>query len=36
MDAVWINRDGEPLPQGIARPTYEIRDLGELATILKL
>src|SRR5262245_1798174 len=36
MDAVWINRDGEPLPPGIARPTYEIRDLGELATILKL
>jgi FMN phosphatase YigB (HAD superfamily) len=36
MDAAWINRDAEPLPAGIARPTYEIRDLGELATILKL
>jgi FMN phosphatase YigB (HAD superfamily) len=36
MDAVWINRDGEPLPAGIKAPTYEIRDLGELASILKL
>ena len=36
MDAAWINRDGEPLPAGIQAPTYEIRDLGELATILKL
>jgi len=36
MDAAWINRDGEPLPSGVAPPTYEIRDLGELASILKL
>ena len=36
MDAAWINRDGESLPSGVAAPTYEIRDLGELATILKL
>ena len=36
MDAAWINRDGEPLPSGVAAPTYEIRDLGELAAILKL
>jgi FMN phosphatase YigB (HAD superfamily) len=36
MDAVWINRDGEPLPAGIKAPTHEIRDLGELAAILKL
>jgi len=36
MDAAWINRDGEPLPSGIAAPTYEIRDLGELASILNL
>jgi FMN phosphatase YigB (HAD superfamily) len=36
MDAVWINRDGEPLPAGIKAPAYEIRDLGELAAILKL
>ena len=31
MDAAWINRDGEPLPAGVATPTYEIRDLAELA-----
>jgi FMN phosphatase YigB (HAD superfamily) len=36
MDAAWINRDAEPLPPGIPQPTYEIRDLSELATILKL
>ncbi len=36
MDAAWINRDGEPLPAGVKAPTYEIRDLGELAKILKL
>jgi len=36
MDAAWINRDGEPLPSGVAAPTYEIRDLGELAAILNL
>ena len=36
MDAAWINRDGEPLPPGVAPPTYEIRDLGELALILNL
>ena len=34
MDAAWINRDSEPLPSGVAPPTYEIRDLGELAGIL--
>jgi HAD superfamily hydrolase (TIGR01549 family) len=34
MDAAWINRDAEPLPAGVAPPTYEIRDLGELAPIL--
>ena len=34
MDAAWINRDGEKLPPGVAPPTYEIRDLGELAGIL--
>jgi FMN phosphatase YigB (HAD superfamily) len=36
MDAAWINRDGEPLPPGVAPPTYEIRDLAELAPILNL
>jgi len=34
MDAAWINKDGEKLPPGVAPPTYEIRDLGELAGIL--
>jgi FMN phosphatase YigB (HAD superfamily) len=34
MDAAWINRDREALPVGIAPPTYEIRDLGELGPIL--
>jgi FMN phosphatase YigB (HAD superfamily) len=34
MDAAWINRDREALPAGIAPPTYEIRDLGELGPIL--
>src|SRR5215470_9806775 len=34
MDAAWINRDGEALPAGVAPPTYEIRDLGELGPIL--
>jgi FMN phosphatase YigB (HAD superfamily) len=34
MDAAWINRDREALPPGIAPPTYEIRDLGELGPIL--
>ncbi|PYM91905.1 MAG: hypothetical protein DME04_17480 [Candidatus Rokuibacteriota bacterium] len=34
MDAAWINRDAEPLPAGVAPPTYEIRDLRELAGIL--
>ena len=36
MDAAWINRDAEPLPPGIPKPTYEIRDLGELETLVKL
>jgi HAD superfamily hydrolase (TIGR01549 family) len=34
MDAAWINRDAVPRPPGIAPPTFEIRDLGELADIL--
>jgi HAD superfamily hydrolase (TIGR01549 family) len=36
MPVAWINREGEPLPPGIARPTHEIRDLAELAPILGL
>ncbi len=35
MDTAWLNRDAEPLPSGVAPPTYEIRDLGELAPILR-
>jgi FMN phosphatase YigB (HAD superfamily) len=34
MPVAWINRGGEPLPPHIAPPTYEIRDLAELAPIL--
>ena len=34
MPVAWVNRDATPLPDGIARPDYEIRDLGELAPIL--
>jgi putative hydrolase of the HAD superfamily len=36
MDAAWINPEAAPLPPGIEPPTYEIRDLGELAPILNL
>lgn len=35
MHAVWLNRDAEPLPAGLAPPEYEIRDLGELSRILE-
>ena len=34
MDAVWINRDGSPLPPEIRPPEFEIRDLEELTRIL--
>lgn len=34
MSVAWVNRDAAPLPDGINRPDYEIRDLGELAPIL--
>ena len=34
MPVAWINRKAEPLPEGIAPPTYEIRDLAELAEIV--
>jgi hypothetical protein len=36
MHAAWINPEATALPPGIAPPTYEIRDLGELAGILKV
>jgi len=35
MAAAWINRDGDPLPEGLAAPEFEIRDLAELSAILK-
>ena len=34
MPVAWVNRDRAPLPEGIARPDYEIRDLAELAPVL--
>src|SRR5688572_2869346 len=34
MDVAWINPEGEPLPPGLASPTYEIRDLADLRGIL--
>jgi HAD superfamily hydrolase (TIGR01549 family) len=34
MDAAWINPEREPLPEGVAPPEYEIRDLAELEPIL--
>jgi FMN phosphatase YigB (HAD superfamily) len=34
MDAAWINPEREPLPAGVRRPEYEIRDLAELEPIL--
>jgi FMN phosphatase YigB (HAD superfamily) len=34
MPVAWVNRDGTPLPQGIDPPTYEVRHVGELASIL--
>ena len=34
MRAVWINRDGEALPEGAPTPDHEIRDLGELPGLL--
>lgn len=36
MPAVWINRGAEGLPEGARPPEFEIRDLGELAAILRL
>ena len=34
MDVAWINPEAEPLPEGLGPPTYEVRDLEELRTIL--
>ena len=35
MRAAWINRAGEALPEGARAPEFEIRDLAELADILR-
>jgi len=34
MASVWINREAQALPPGIAPPTYEVRDLAELDAIV--
>lgn len=34
MHAVWINPEAAALPEGVAPPEYEIRDLGELLGLL--
>jgi FMN phosphatase YigB (HAD superfamily) len=36
MHAVWINREAQTLPAGLAPPEYEVRDLTELSRILRL
>jgi FMN phosphatase YigB (HAD superfamily) len=35
MPVAWINPGRDPLPEGIAPPTHEIRDLAELLPILE-
>lgn len=34
MAAVWINRKGEPMPEGIPTPDIEVSDLAELPGLL--
>jgi FMN phosphatase YigB (HAD superfamily) len=34
MPVAWVNKDRTPLPDGMARPDYEVRHIGELAPIL--
>ncbi len=34
LAAVWVNRGGEPLPEGIPKPDFEIRDLDALGALL--
>jgi len=34
MDAAWVNPDAEPVPPGLAPPTYDLRDLAELRPVL--
>lgn len=35
MPSAWINRDAAALPEGMAPPEFEIRDLAELEGILR-
>jgi HAD superfamily hydrolase (TIGR01509 family) len=35
MPSAWINREGAALPEGMAPPEFEIRDLAELEGILR-
>jgi HAD superfamily hydrolase (TIGR01509 family) len=34
MDVAWMNPAADPLPAGLAPPTYELRDLADLRAIL--
>jgi HAD superfamily hydrolase (TIGR01509 family) len=34
MDAAWVNPAADPVPSGLAPPTYELRDLADLRAIL--
>ena len=36
MPSAWINREAAGLPEGLAPPDFEIRDLKELRTILSI
>jgi HAD superfamily hydrolase (TIGR01509 family) len=36
MRSAWINREAAALPEGMAPPEYEIRDLAELRSILRI
>lgn len=36
LRVAWLNRDGEPLPDGIPAPEYEIRDLDALRSLLEV
>jgi len=34
LAAAWLNRDGEPLPEGVPVPDYEVQDLEVLPALL--
>lgn len=34
MDAAWVNPAGEPVPPGFTPPTYDLRDLADLRSVL--